>query len=98
MLDWIDRRWHLSWDVMHSITTAGPPPSIVPYPYTPHHSIIDHLHICEYTRRGQSWSSMPVGEAADTFFTPAKLDHQVGTLSCYIILYPYICVYVCVCA
>lgn len=29
------------------------------------------------TRKGQTWSPMPVAEASETFFTPAKLDHQV---------------------
>lgn len=28
------------------------------------------------TKRGQTWSSMPVADASSTFFTPAKLDHQ----------------------
>jgi len=28
------------------------------------------------TKRGQTWSTMPIADASGTFFTPAKLDHQ----------------------
>lgn len=53
--------------------------SIFLYTYLPTYPIYTpHLTYLPIYYRKESWSSTPVADASTTFFTPAKLDHQVG--------------------